>query len=235
MIKAITFDLDMTLIDFLKMKRLASNAAAKAMVKAGLEMQVKKAQKKLFDTYMKDIEGQHVFQDFLKDHKSSSDRILAAALNAYLKVKSKHLKSYPKVKFVLNSLKRKGLKLGIITDAPRLQAYMRLDAMDLVDCFDVVVCLEDTGKTKPSPEPFKKACRLLKLKPAEVMHVGDWPERDVKGAKKVGMKTCFANYQRKKGKIKADCEIGSIEEEIITLASRARQTFKKSLIKTRAA
>lgn len=37
MIKAITFDLDNTLIDFMKMKKASSNAAAKAMVNKNIK------------------------------------------------------------------------------------------------------------------------------------------------------------------------------------------------------
>jgi len=48
------------------------------------------------------------------------------------------------------------------------------------------------------------------------MHVGDWPEKDIKGAKKAGMKTCLANYgykTHKQGKyIKSDFKIEKFEE-----------------------
>ncbi|MFH1828726.1 MAG: HAD-IIIA family hydrolase [Nanoarchaeota archaeon] len=213
MIKAITFDLDNTLINFLRMKTKASNAAAKAMVKAGLKISIKQCQKELFNDYLKDIEGERVFQRYLK--KNPSDRILAAAINAYLKVKQTYLKPYPKVKSTLKELKKKGIRLAIVTDAPRLKAFQRLDAMGIVNYFDIVVGLEDTGKTKPSTLPFKKVLKELKLKPSQVLHVGDSISRDIKGAKAVGMKTCFARYgslsKRKSG---ADFEISSIQELI---------------------
>jgi len=212
MIKAVLFDLDMTLIDFMKMKRAASNAAAKAMVKAGLKMDVKKAEKLLFDKYITDIEGEDVFQKFLKEH-NGDERVLAAAINAYLKEKINHLKPYPKVKQVLKKLKGKGIKIGIVTDAPRLKAYMRLDAMGIADLFELVVGREDTGRLKPSKLPFKRALKILKLKPSSVLHVGDWPERDVKGAKSVGIKTCLAKYGQSPGKyVKPDYEIDRFEE-----------------------
>jgi putative hydrolase of the HAD superfamily len=35
---------------------------------------------------------------------------------------------------------------------------------------------------------------MLDLKPDEVLMVGDWPERDMVGAKKLGIKTVFARY-----------------------------------------
>ena len=34
----------------------------------------------------------------------------------------------------------------------------------------------------------------LKINSEDTIMVGDWPERDVEGAKKVGMKTIFARY-----------------------------------------
>ena len=213
MIKAILFDLDMTLIDFLKWKRFGSKAAVSAMVKAGLEMDKEKAQEELYKFYLTDIEGDKVFENFLKKHNQYSDRICAAGVNAYLKEKQNHLKTYPKVKEVLKKLKER-YKIGIVTDAPRFKAFSRLDAMGIADEFDVVVGGGDVDKQKPHPLPFKKALEQLKLNPEEVLFVGDWPERDLKGAKAVGMKTCLAKYGQwadDKG-IKADFEINKFEE-----------------------
>ena len=214
MIKAITFDLDNTLVDFMKMKRASSNAAAKAMVKAGLDMPVKQAETELFNDYIKDIEGEHVFQDFLKKHNKFKYKVLAAALNAYLETKYTYLKPYPKVKNTLRRLKKKGLKLAIVTDAPKLKAYQRLHAMGITDFFDVVVGFEDTKTRKPSSLPFKQALKELKVKPEETLHIGDYMERDVLGAKKLGMKTAWAKYGRNKlgKKVDADYILNNIEE-----------------------
>ena len=129
-------------------------------------------------------------------------------------MKLKYLKPYPGVKKTLKKLKKMGLKLAIITDAPRLKAYQRLDAMKLVDCFDIVVGKEDTGRLKPSTFPFKKALKLLNVKPEEALHVGDWPDKDILGAKKVGMRTCFARHgYLGKGKVvMADFKIRKFNE-----------------------
>ncbi len=214
MIKAITFDLDMTLIDLLELKKEASKSAAKAMVKAGLRMNVKTAEKRLFDLYFNQIESNTIFSDFLKKEKLYDDKIVAAAINAYLISKYKNMKPYPGVKKVLGKLRKKGIKLAIVSDAPRLKALMRLDAMGIAKYFDFVVGFEDTRRHKPSKLPFKTALKKLGVLPKEAMHVGDWPDKDILGAKKVGMKSCLAKYGGGQGKktIKADYEIDKPED-----------------------
>lgn len=191
----------------------ASEKAALAMIKAGLKIDKRKAGKELFEFYLKNgIDGDTAFSNFIKKHnKNMSDRILAAGINAYLDAKRHYLKPYPKVVPVLRKLK-KNFKLGVVTDAPRLKAFLRLDSMGIADFFDVVVGFEGVGK--PSKIPFRNALRKLKLKGEEVLMVGDWPERDILGAKKVGMKTCFARYGHWKH-VKdsgADFEIDKFEE-----------------------
>ncbi|MFA6268533.1 MAG: HAD-IA family hydrolase [archaeon] len=211
-IKAITFDLDMTLIDFMKFKRRGSDAAANAMTKTGFKVD----KDELFKFYMHDIEGDTVFGEFLKSKNNYSERILAAGINAYLKEKHKHLQTYPGVKKTLLKLKELGFKIVLITDAPRLKAFMRLDSLGIAELFDIVVGFEDTGTRKPSQLPFEKALKLLNLKPSQAMHVGDWPERDILGAKEVGMKTCLAEYgwnSHKLGKwIEPDYKIKTFED-----------------------
>ena len=192
---ALTVDLDNTLIDFMRLKRTAAGAAAQAMVRTGLRMREERARRELFRFYLDtDIEGNDLFTRFLRRHRALTDRTMAAALNAYLGAKMKALKPYPDVPGTLRWLKRQGLKLAVVTDAPRLKGYQRLDAMGIADTFDVVVGFEDTGKRKPSPLPFAAALRALSAKPEEALHVGDWPERDVAGAQAMGMRAAWAKY-----------------------------------------
>jgi len=110
-----------------------------------------------------------------------------------------------------NKLKEKGLKSAIVSDAPRLNAWMRLVTMKIDDFFDVVVGLEDTGRAKPSRMPFRAALKELKVKPSECLMVGDRPSRDIKGTRALGMKTCFAKYGYEgEAKVKADFVIKEI-------------------------
>ncbi len=216
MIKAVLFDLDNTLIDFMGMKRNSCEAAVEAMIDAGLRIKKEKALKRLFNLYDKfGLEDNKIFQKFLNEETGKVDyRILANAIVAYRGVRSSYLKAYPHTDYVLIRLKSKGIKLAIVTDAPRLKAWIRLMAMKIGNFFDVVVTYEDTKQLKPSNLPFKAALKKLNLKPQECLMVGDMPNRDIEGAKKLGMKTCFAKYgdPTKKRKGNADYEISDIKE-----------------------
>jgi len=196
MIKAVLFDLDNTLIDFMRMKKASVNAAVEAMIAAGVRLNKEEATKTLYEIYDQyGIEYQEIFQLFLKKtHKKVDYRILASGIVAYRKVQMRFIEPYANVIPTLLNLKIAGLKLGIVSDAPRLRAWLRLVEMRLHDFFDAVVCFEDTRKLKPNRLPFATALNKLKVTANQCVMVGDWPERDIKGAKQIGMKTIFARY-----------------------------------------
>jgi len=214
MIKAVIFDLDNTLVDFMKMKRLSCEAAIDAMIGAGLHIEHDKAIKALFGLYDEyGLEEKTIFQKLLNKLTGKVDhKILANGIVSYRRVRAGFLEPYPNIDYVLLKLKDKGIKLGIITDAPKLKAWIRLASIKLSNYFDVVVTYEDTNQRKPSKLPFKAALKQLNLNPSQCLMVGDWPERDIKGAKAVGMRTCFARYGNPKiKKTDADYEISNIK------------------------
>ena len=215
MIKAVLFDLDNTLIDFMRMKTNSCEAAISAMIDAGLDINKDNALKKLFKLYDKyGLEDNRIFQKFLKEETGDVDyRILANAIVAYRNARTSYLNAYPHTDYVLIRLRSKGIKLGIITDAPKLKAWIRLMAMKIGNFFDIVVAFEDTKQLKPSSLPFEAALSKLKVRAEECLMVGDMPHRDIEGARKLGMKTCFAKYGNKKiKKSNADYEIKDIKE-----------------------
>jgi len=203
-IKAVLFDLDQTLIDFIKMKVEACRSAIKAMIKAGLKIDEKKGLKKLMETYYKlGIESDIAFTKFLEEQTGKVDEnILKTGIDAYVKTKPKFLKPYPYVLEMLEMLKSSNLKLGIVTDAPRKKAMKRLDAMDITDFFDVIITFDDTKVKKTEELPLKVAMERLNLYPEEILFVGDSFTRDIQPAKNLGMKTLLVNRYDDLKKIK---------------------------------
>ena len=189
--------LDNTLVDFLKLKQMAVEAAVAAMIDAGLDVPREKIIKTIDSVYQKKgIEYQYVFDDVLKQLIGTIEyKILASGVSAYRKIKSAHLDPYPGVTPTLIELSKRGYRLGVISDAPKMQMWTRLCDTRLQHFFELVIASEDI-EHKPSALPFKHALELLKLEPGQVLMIGDSKKRDVIGAKRVGMKTALAKYGR---------------------------------------
>ncbi len=198
-IRCIAFDLDCTMIDFMSMKKATARAAARAMIKAGLKVKEKELYRRIFETYdEKGIEYQKTFAHVLWKLKKWKDlnefeRIQQAGISAYLQTKFKTLRAYPEVLSVLRRLSKK-YRLAVVTDAPRNKAWQRLWLTGLWHFFPLVITYDDTKKFKPHPSPFKLLLKKTGLKPSEILFVGDNLERDVEGAKRMGMKTAWARY-----------------------------------------
>ncbi len=195
-IRAVLCDLDNTLIDFMRIKRTCCEAAVDAMIAHGLTLSHDAAIKLLYDIYAEmGIEYDKVFQEFLHRANNGIDyRILAAGIVAYRRAQLPLLATYPQVVPTLKKLRSRKVLLAVVTDAPRLKAWMRLTELGIADHFDAVVTFDDTGELKPSSLPFEKALRALKTKPEETLMVGDNIDRDVEGARRIGMRSCFARY-----------------------------------------
>jgi len=195
-VRAIIFDLDNTLTDFMKMKEDAISAAIDGMIDAGLKLPREAVRARIDAIYKEQgLEFQQVFDALLESELGHIDpKILASGIVAYRKARGSSLKTYPHVQLALLELTKRGIRLAVVSDAPRAQAWLRLCDLSLQHVFDVVVTFDDTRERKPSPAPFREALRQLSMTAEETLMVGDWPERDVVGAKSLGMKTVFARY-----------------------------------------
>jgi len=196
MIKLIIFDLDNTLTDFVRMKDRAIEAAVQSMIDAGLMFSPERIRSEIYRIYDEEgIEYQKVFNKLLLSLLGRIDyKILAAGIVGYRRAREASLVLYPHVKVTLIELIKRGLKLAVVSDAPRQEAWLRLCYLQLHHIFDTVITYDDTGEYKPSPAPFRKVLEILGVEPNEAIMVGDWPERDIVGAAELGIRTVFAKY-----------------------------------------
>lgn len=228
MIKGIVFDLDNTLNDFMRMKEAAVEMAVEAMQDAGLSIDGKAAKDLIYDIYKREgIEYQKVFNQFLEEVQGKVNyKILASGIIGYRRAREASLVLYPRAKVTLNELLRRGLKLAVVSDAPVLEAWLRLCNLQLQHTFDVVVTFDDTHKRKPDPAPFQAALDRLGLEPRETIMIGDWAERDIVGASQIGMVTAFARYgdtfdTKKSG---ADYELADITDVLDLIEELNRES-----------
>ena len=216
MIKAVIFDLDNTLLDFMKMKEYAVKAAIAGMIEAGLDIDDEESYKTIVSIYEEEgWENQQIFNYFLdRTVGEVNNKYLAAAIVAYRRAREANLLLYPNVNHTLVELMKAGIKLAVVSDAPSREAWMRIYYLNLHHHFDIVLTFDDTNARKPSPIPFQMALKELKTEPSETLMVGDWPERDVAGANNLGIRTIFARYGDSFGTIDsgADWDINDVYE-----------------------
>ena len=83
--------------------------------------------------------------------------------------------------------------------------YCQIDAEKLI-------CSDEVKAYKPAEEIFLEAAKKLELKPSEILHAGSSLKNDVAPAKKLGMKTCWLNRQKKPktSNVKPDVECASL-------------------------
>jgi putative hydrolase of the HAD superfamily len=196
MIRGIIFDIDNTLTDFMKMKLAAVDAAVEGMMDAGLPGMKADLVKEVMDVYWKEgIEDQKIFDKILKAKLGRIDfKILAGGILAYRRSKNGTMTLYPRVNHALMELMKLGIKRTVISDAPKMEVWLRIVSLGLHHYFDEIITSEDFGVKKPDPKPYRKALEVLGTKAEETLMVGDWPDRDIKGAKGVGMRTAWAKY-----------------------------------------
>jgi putative hydrolase of the HAD superfamily len=101
-------------------------------------------------------------------------------------------------RMTLNTLRTKGLKLGVITNGGAERQQRKLDVLGISSSFDVILISDLEGVRKPDPEIFRRALARCHVHASEALFVGDHPEADVSGALQAGLTAAwkFVPYWR---------------------------------------
>ena len=92
---------------------------------------------------------------------------------------------YPEVPNVLEQLHPR-FRLAVISNFDgRLRLI--LEHLGISKFFTHIFVSSEVGADKPDPEIYRRALKFINLKPNEVLHVGDDPERDWEGASAAGL------------------------------------------------
>ncbi len=90
------------------------------------------------------------------------------------------LSFYPDTVDFLVTARKRGHKLGIITDGKASVQWRKIQALAVEPYVDMVICTDDLGKScwKPSDVPYRYALQTLNCAPQRAMYVGDNPAKD---------------------------------------------------------
>lgn len=217
-LRAVFFDIDDTLYSSSEFAALARLNAIKAMIKAGLRMEIKECLSEANRIMArKHSNYKYLFDDLLKavgrerypgTHPSI---LIAAGIVGYHQTKSTGLKPYPDVAEVLKILSQTTpLSLGVISSGLSVKQAEKLFRFGFQKYLnpDAIFFSESLGVDKPSREFFSKPCRKTGVPFHEAMYVGDRPVNDVAPPKSLGMVTVLnrrsGKYMDSRARIKPD-------------------------------
>ncbi len=106
--------------------------------------------------------------------------------NTLLKLFTVHAVPYPFTHSVLESLRTRGFKTGLITNGNGEVQASKLRLLKLRDSFDEVLLCGEFGVQKPNAAPFKEMARRLGVPESTLLYVGDNPVCDVEGSRAAG-------------------------------------------------
>lgn len=103
----------------------------------------------------------------------------------------KRIRLYPEVKEVLEIL-RKHYKLVIISNAAREFVEMEVKETGIEEYFShIFSATSDFKQVKKTSELYAQICKIIKITPSQMIHVGDHYEFDYLAPKELGIKTYF--------------------------------------------
>ena len=112
-------------------------------------------------------------------------------MKAYRSTWPRRCATYPDVKPALDALRRRGLRLGVLTDNPPETQRRKLEAAGLLPFLDAAVFSREAGAEKPDGRGFARVAEALGLESGRLGMAGDNPHRDLVGAAEAGYARLF--------------------------------------------
>ena len=126
---------------------------------------------------------------------------------------------FPDVPELLSTAERRGLPIALLTNSAHAPTTVKLEALGLVDRFDVVVTTDTLGFGKPDARVYLEACRRVGADPGAVACLGDSLEWDVLGARAAGLRAIWLDRVGA-GTDRAVASVRSLDEVTTALTSR---------------
>ena len=201
MIKVVIFDYDGTLSNFISTDISCLQMVHKACgASCSLE--------KFIDIAVEEIMKFHSLVDKGKEssldmHRFRLENTLSRCglqwdpkfLTLYRATLFNHSNLFDGVKGLLSGLRKKRIKLGLVTNAyDGAEQRKRICLSGIKSCFDAIVISGEVGYSKPSSDIFYCLLDQLGLKADQAIYVGDSERYDIQGAKNAGMRSILLRH-----------------------------------------
>jgi len=181
-IEAVLFDLDGTLVHLnLDFGRMRAEVEA-ILPQYGISMEGRSAVYvlELIEDAVRELKAQD------KGRAQTFRREAEAAVVAVETEAADQARMYPEVPELLRGLRKRGIKVAIVTRNCRVAVERILAENPLV--YDALLTRDEVTAVKPDPEHLLAALRLLGVEPRRTLMVGDHP-MDVQVGRAVGART----------------------------------------------
>lgn len=179
MIKAVTFDVDGTLVDSVDFHALAWHEAFKHfghdVTFEQARSQIGKGGDQLLPTFLSEEE--------IADHGEALEQWRSKRFkSAYLA----SVRPFSAVPLLLQRVRDAGLKVAVASSAKEDELHTYLDIAGVTKLVDMTSSSSDADNSKPAPDIFEAVLAKLKLKGSDAIAVGDAPY-DAQASGKAGM------------------------------------------------
>ena len=202
MIKLVAFDLDGTLLDtaqdfFLAVNTLRDRHGIEKADFNEVRSRVSEGAISLASYAMGIDNKKGSKEELIEDGQLIADKDLELfrleLLDIYKKCSIQNTSTFEGIDLVLTSLNNRKMCWGIVTNKPKFFAEDIVEATLGIYKPAFLICPDDTGKRKPSPDGLELACKKTNTLPEESIYIGDH-SIDIIAGKAAGMKTVAAAY-----------------------------------------
>ena len=128
------------------------------------------------DFYRESISGRstdEVVRALLPDLSKAEGRSIGEAKEASFRERAPELEPLPGLVSFLKLGRERGMRIALVTNAPRENVEAILQALGLRDYFDTVVLADEVEAVKPDPGPYKAALRKTGVAAEEALAFED--------------------------------------------------------------
>jgi putative hydrolase of the HAD superfamily len=216
-LKAVVFGIDDVLYDATLQGSNARLSAIKAMIEAGLPVDVETGYRKLEEIVKELGPDSTKHFDVLLERLGLEWKpaVVAAGVVAYRNTNPVFLRPYPDTVPTLVKLRDQRFKLGVASPGKSVKQWQKLISLGVQHLFDTVVISEDLKVERLTETLLQRVVDNLRVHPSQALFVGAAPDREIDIANRAGL----ISVRLRRGEAKLEKMRGSLPKHEIAQLS----------------